>query len=52
MCSVLAIIFDFMAFTAQIIRTLIGYRDGTANNLAGLRALTTTVPNLSSRHTL
>ena len=39
MYYVLAIIFDFMAFTSQTMRTLIGYRDGTANNLAGLRAL-------------
>ena len=36
MYYVLAIIFDFMAFTAQTMRTLIGHRDGTANNLAGL----------------
>ena len=39
MYYVLAIIFDFIAFTAQTMRNLIGYRDGTENNLAGLRAL-------------
>ena len=39
MYYVLALIFDFMAFTAQTMRTLIGHREGTANNLAGLRDL-------------
>ena len=28
-----------MAFTAQAMRALVGYRDGIANNLAGLHAL-------------
>ena len=39
MYYVLTLIFDFMAFTAQTMRTLIGHRDGTANNLAGQRDL-------------